>query len=494
MRTVLIGSDFMYDNNGNLKPIEINTNVTLNENDKVENIEDVFDFTNLQSFINQKSFTSVSYIGDIKELDTALSVFCSNNTISYTFYQVGGNSLTVPFIEDNDTTLIIRSAYDTTAIIDDTYCADKTNFIELIKNASFGLGYAFIDANNTLQNTITEIVENGVHPNFILKSKYPSYDRDIYPKLFKITTQEELTAVITDNVTSEFFLTPYLFNASKLYNGTHQRVIRSYNLLYPPTLEAISIGQLTMIPSNSVSSNPSYDTNTHVLSSNDRTNYITSLSNFEGYPKLRDTDRILMADGTWKAPNELNVNDLIKTINVLEIDTSNEGADLNITLDTFNQNASYVTDRILGISYLNTLTRLGNITFTDGSTWSDGEYVYFLTDSNDNIKWKQIHDLVPGDQLIAVDTNNETTLFTELKTIQSVELTKDFFTGWVISVENDHLFIVKDTIHNNVFSLIEHNSPCGGCQRGCIYQCLACPSKSQPACTPTGQAICVAQC
>ena len=39
MRTVLIGSDFMYDKSGNLKPIEINTAVGWDGVEKLEEIE-----------------------------------------------------------------------------------------------------------------------------------------------------------------------------------------------------------------------------------------------------------------------------------------------------------------------------------------------------------------------------------------------------------------------------------------------------------------------
>ena len=54
--------------------------------------------------------------GEMQEISE--EEFCigkSNTTIDYIY------------IEDNETTLIIRSAYDTTAIIDDTYCKDKIN-------------------------------------------------------------------------------------------------------------------------------------------------------------------------------------------------------------------------------------------------------------------------------------------------------------------------------------------------------------------------------
>ena len=47
MRTVLIGSDFMYDKDGNLKPIEINTAVGWDGAERVEEDIDCLDLTAL---------------------------------------------------------------------------------------------------------------------------------------------------------------------------------------------------------------------------------------------------------------------------------------------------------------------------------------------------------------------------------------------------------------------------------------------------------------
>ena len=51
MRTVLIGSDFMYDKDGNLRPIEINTAVGWDGPEKVEDDVDCLDFSTLDTFI-----------------------------------------------------------------------------------------------------------------------------------------------------------------------------------------------------------------------------------------------------------------------------------------------------------------------------------------------------------------------------------------------------------------------------------------------------------
>ena len=56
MRTVLIGSDFMYDKDGNLKPIEINTAVGWDGIEKIEDDVDCLDLTSLHTFIDNNNF------------------------------------------------------------------------------------------------------------------------------------------------------------------------------------------------------------------------------------------------------------------------------------------------------------------------------------------------------------------------------------------------------------------------------------------------------
>ena len=202
MRTVLIGSDFVYNSNGDLIPIEINTNVGWdNENSRVESNEDAFNLVPLLEFITNRGFTKIEYIGGIQQfyqkLSQSVDIECNMHYV--------GEALTIPDIEDSDTTLIIRSAYDTTALVDDTYCRDKVEFMKLIQSQSFGSQFAYLDESNQLVSNITTISDNGEHPNFILKSRYPGYDKEVYPKFFKVSTQEELNTIL-ENVTSDYFL------------------------------------------------------------------------------------------------------------------------------------------------------------------------------------------------------------------------------------------------------------------------------------------------
>ena len=259
MRTVLIGSDLMYNNVGNLVPIEINTNlgwiyVTLEGN------ENSLDLTELSNFISNNAFTKVVYIGNLQPLSNKLTTLSTVLGFEFQNMVSSPGSITVPYVEDNATTLIIRSAFDTTALVDDTYCANKVNFLNLIKNSTFGSQFAYLNEANELVNNITTIPNNGVHPNFILKAVGPEYDTVIYPKLFKVSTNEELTIVL-QNVNSQYFLMEYHLDLNNLYENQIQ-IFRGLNLLFPPNLESISLGGYTSLTGAKLEADVEYNTET----------------------------------------------------------------------------------------------------------------------------------------------------------------------------------------------------------------------------------------
>ena len=92
MRTVLIGSDFMYDKEGNLKPIEINTAVGWDGPRKIEDDIDCLDLTNLHQFVETKGFTSIHYVGDILPFHKILEAHYSGSSVTYEYHLYGNVS------------------------------------------------------------------------------------------------------------------------------------------------------------------------------------------------------------------------------------------------------------------------------------------------------------------------------------------------------------------------------------------------------------------
>jgi len=488
MRTVLIGSDFMYDKDGNLKPIEINTAVGWDGLEKIEEDIDCLDLTSLYQFVADNNFQNIHYIGEIGPLNKTLETHYSGSSIVYEFHMVGATSITIPYIEDNETTLIIRSAYDTTALVDDTYCRDKVNFMNLIKDSSFGSQFAYIDDSNTLVSNITTINDNGGHPNFILKSRLPGYSVDTFPKFFKVTNQTELDLVISENVTSDYFLMENYVNQSHMWEG-HLKVIRSLNLLFPPNLESIQLGQYTKINNNSLQESVTYNANFE-LDSTFRESYLTNLHTI-WEPKLLDTDLVEMADGSFKTALDLQIGDLIKTIDIPETNgttgTHTEYTYNNLTYAELVSNTTYSNNEITNKKKVNRLAILSQLTFEDGSTWDDTIGSSYLVDIGGVIQFKRIDKLTTGDVVLLLSNNNDNIEFIRKTLVSNVE-SKAVFSGWFISVANEHLFLTKTTTstNNESFVSIEHNffsCPGMACFNGCpgMDTCESCP-KAYPLC------------
>lgn len=464
MRTVLLGTDFMFNSLGNLVPIEINTNVGMNINN-LEDDNEIFNLNGLKSFIIEKNFTKITYVGAIKLFNEKLMSLCNELVIEYNFI-FKSEGITIPYIEDTESHLIIRSAYDSTAIIDEEYCKDKVNFLNLIKNSTFGSQFAYINEYGTLINNITSIPNNGVHPNFILKSSIPRYSISVYPKFFRVTTQSELD-VILQNVDSTHFLMEYHYNPNHLYQN-HIQVFRSLNLLFPPDLNSITVGQYTKLTERCVSENPIYDSVTFELSSNDRKQYLSS----DGYidqPKLLDTDLVEMADGTFKTALDLAVGDHVKSVilpNPEEIDLYSDIYNYKVPYDMFVTGSTYTTNTITEKWRVDKLVEYVKIKFTDGTDWDDTANSNYLINRNNFVIFVKLKGetgdevLAVGDEIILIVTSNPNEVQSVLKTVESIEVVKNIFSGWEIVVESQHLFLTQtsSTDPDNIsYATIEHN-------------------------------------
>lgn len=468
MRTLVIGTDFVYDRNGVLRPIEINTN-TAWQYMALENEEEKLDLSHFQNFVTDKKFKKIVYIGNILQFKEGFESFANNENIVFEHFPTSSNAITVPYVEDNDETLIVRSSYDTTAIVDELYCANKINFLNLIKNSEFGSQFAYINENGELINNITRIVDNGEHPNFILKAVSPNYDKEVYPRLFRVSNQEELN-VILKNIDSDHFLMDYHFNFPNLYQGNQVIVIRTFNMIFPPNLESIPLAQYTTLTSQKLFSTPiEFEPNSLELL-NDRYKYITTETDIR-IPKLLDTDMVEMEDGTFKTPLELNVGDYVKTIDIpnpKNVDYSNEVANFEITFDEFKNGISFTKNRITNKQKIDRLVNYLTIKFTDGTKWQDTEGSSYLINRDNNIRfaflgiventssYKNI--INSGDKVILIDTSkNEANIIA--KEVESVEIEKTIFSGWIIEVERRHLFLTRSN-DNTSYVTIEHNPQC----------------------------------
>lgn len=460
MRAVIVGLDFVYDSVGNLRPIEMNTNIG-NSIQKIENDSEIFDMTEFQNFVTSNMFTKITYIGSNAKIKEQIQNSATNLSLEFETVLSHRNAITIPYIEDSPTNLIVRTAFDTTAVLDELYCANKIGYLNLIKDSEFGSEFAYLNEENVLINNITNIQDNGIHPNFILKAAKPEYNKEVYPKFYKVTNQDELDAVLL-NVTKDYFLMPYYFNESKAHSDRVTK-IRKMSMLFPPDLESIHIGAYTDVSIQKLENNVTYNQETFEIDTRYRGSYYTSDFKIT-LPKLLDDDYVIMSDGTTKSGLDLQVGDLLRTIdipNAENIDTGNILANYQIDMQTFLDGVVYSTNRVISKTRIDLRVDIAGITFTDGTNWFDTINSSYLIYENNEIKFVKIMDFVPGNIVLLIDTSDDENVQIVEKTVQSINITDEEFSGWTIGVERAHLFLTSTgnptTSFVSYFAAVEHN-------------------------------------
>lgn len=489
MKAVLIGSDFCYNKDGNLIPIEINTNVGM-DSLTPEDRDTIFDVSPLNNLITSNNIIKITYVGSLILLNEKLEIYCSNKNITYDYINISGDTV-IPFIEDGPEHLIIRSAWDSYAIVDTEYCANKIGFMNLIKLQTFGSQFAYKNENGIIINNITSIGDNGQHPNFIVKAIQPHYDKTNYPKLYKITNQVDLNFVI-NNIPDNHFIMEYYINPTKLYEG-NTKIIRSFNLLVSPTLTSYSIGAYTRLASAELNDKSTFDTTTFELSSMDtRYQYITENYNGMVVSKLGKTDLIEMADETFKTGEDLQVGDSVKTIliaNPYNVNLDNDLANYKITYEEFQVGSTFSSSLVQGKRDTNALTRWVRIIFSDGTFWADNWHSNYLILRNNEVRfitlfreYESDDNLHIGDELILVNSSIDNIINTIKKEVIDIVVTIEMWKGYQLAIDHTGVFLSKDGTGESNYMGIEHNVKCIG--EPCGSSPAVCP-KDAPYCDDT---------
>lgn len=480
MKSVLIATDLIKNQNGILKVIETNTNAFVPGN------WDLYDILGLQTFIQSNNFTSVKVIvsSETKPFSGKVKEICDSIGIDHVEYVVSNDSITVPNIEDDVSTLIIRLAYDTTAIIDDEYCRDKFKLQKIVHDQEFGVKtYIPGEIDGVIVDDFIDEVEFNYTddiPNFIVKSRYPNYDREVFPKLLKIQNLTELNA-LKSSINGDYYLQEYV--QSELVDG-RRNIIRSLDLLYGSNLDILNIGGYTVL--NQIDETiwvNTWDEN-GVLAKKDRPKYITHTLTHKNseHEYVYDVDQdIAMSNGTRKPFSSLVLGDSVKTLHI-------EGLNLDETtydLETWTGNYLEFIQNLTVISSSVSTTRVSQpisqlfikLTLDDGTQWDDTKQSPLLVKDGDTIKFKRVNNMEIGDTIV---TYNFETLEIELKIIQNMEIIfKENEVLGSLDVEPVDLYL---PFVSGDIAVIQHNlcrpfcisngcanfSACGNCS---FYQC-----------------------
>jgi hypothetical protein len=487
MKGTILGSDFLQTENS-VKLLEINTNTTfVNEGSEMLDYDVFFDvltsnnITELHFIYTLGSSYTPMNEGGFR-FEEKLMEKCVQHNITYYPYEIPNNSQTVPYIEDNDNRFILRQSYDSTALVDETYCSDKFGLIDLLKDTDI-MAKSYFDNPTLGVDQLTELTVNGINiPNFVVKERNPLYDDKIYPAIYELSTLEELSD-LKANLRQGLLLQEFVYDESNLVEGRWS-VIRSIDIIYGSDLDIINLGGYktsTILPVDSFENE--FEGGTKKYNQKTRYKYINKqIGNFFDVTYHLDADSFIpMSDGSLKTIQDLQVNDSIKSIaftdvNGLQGSTSDdvltywEGT-FEKTLETL----SNVDTNVVSIQSKYVTTFFINVTLENGVTWVDSPSSTFYIEENNSLstRWDILNKLVIGDKIIVKDK-----ITGELSRQAITNLSMEYFEKMVYEIDVEPYDVYLTDISDNLYAIMHNSCDCcswSSCGDWCCAQwCSSC--------------------
>ena len=460
MKAVLVGTDLMYRKDGSLAPIEINTNVGWDETNRVEPLDKIWDLTDLVSYINSHNIEDIVFLpGTAVKIRSKLQELLPEKLIRF--------SLTEE--EDLENKLIIRTQYSDEALVD-SFCRDKIGFLESIKTTNSACEY-LLKTKTGFEGEITS-VETGYPagvPNFILKYRYPNYDKHVYPKLYRFNSIKELEAFANSEAMPEdFFLMPYYFCENKLWENRRIPLIREWSFFVANSegsLDSVEIGRYTKLCGD-FDLEKVGDWNGE-LDITYREMFLSTVWYQKPRPSeaalLDEGDLVWMADGSWKEIKDLKVGDLVKSLEI----PAKEGFDLKshtgnygISVEELENSTRYVENEVTAIGTSRRFDDIVSFTFTDGTDWNDTTYSSYPT-VNDagEVEFKVLENITVGDKVILVSIDNLESPEFVVKEVSKIATERKLLeSGYTVELNGSHLFVSKRPEDLQAYAAIEHNA------------------------------------
>lgn len=481
MRGTIIGSDYIFDGT-DAKVLEINTNTGIfNQGLQYLDIDPFFDFLEANNittleFIYNETITPATGQYNLG-FNGLLASECDTRGITYVQHEVQSSAITIPSVTDADDKFILRHAYDVSAIVDSTYCADKFEFLELM-SGSDALPKTYASSSDFLYDTLDTIDTSLTDkPNLIEKARYPNYDLSLYPKLYGFTNSGDLASKKADVTSDNFFIQEYITDDNNVVNDRIS-VIRSLDIIHGASLDIINIGSYknsSVLPLSHDSSTFRLNLGAEGLESSSLSSYtrFKYLNKYSGKQTIQyHTD----AESDILIPNNLttNVENLGISSSVVaprfELITgseySGEPNDLyqehNGTLELTTSSISYETSSVVSITSESVEDLFVRVTLNDGTSFDDApenEIYTVISGSNEITRFEFINKLLVGDKIVYFESGSNNSVTKEITSLDIVY--KDNFNIYNVDIEPYDYFLVDSKNGDGLFSI--HHNACNYC-------------------------------
>lgn len=481
MRGTIIGSDYIFDGT-DAKVLEINTNTGIfNQALQYIDVDPFFDFLEANNittleFIYNETITPATGQYNLG-FNGVLASECDSRGITFVQHEVQASAITIPSVTDADDKFILRHAYDVSAIVDSTYCADKFEFLELM-SGSDALPKTYVSSSDFLYDTLDTIdtsVTDG--PNLIEKARYPNYDLALYPKMYSFTNSSDLADKKSDITTDSFFIQEYIKDDNNIVDD-RITVIRSLDIIHGANLDIIHLGSYrnsSVLPLSHDSSTFRLQLGVDGLESSSLDSYtrFKYLNKYSGKQTIKyhtDAESDILVPGFGVTNVEsLEISSSVvaprfQLITGSEYDgsTSDEYQEHNGTLELTTSSFAYATSSVVSIVSESVEDLFVRVTLNDGTSFDDApdnEIYTVISGSNEITRFEFVNKLLVGDKIVYVESGSSNVQTKEITSLDIVY--KDNFYIYNVDIEPYDYFLVDSKNDDGLFSI--HHNPCNYC-------------------------------
>lgn len=453
MNSVLIGVDFAITND-DVKLLELNTDVGISSP-----MISQFDFVSLFNYINTNNISTLHLI--YKEVHTAYQFIdevksqCLVNNVNYLETLIDSNAIFIPEIEDNETKLVLRLAYNSQAILDDLYCRDKSELIKILfdNNLQDYIPKTYLVYNDgvTISDNLITLNDNGIIPNLIVKKSLPDVSKKMYPALYNLETNQELIDLKT-SLPSETILQEYLYSPNTVIDSTIVNHVRYWFLLANGLSDVVDCGGY--IGANSVQIEENLITYTDKKLDNiARAMFFSNPSRIssDGIPsdyfvKVKNTDDTFID----KMAGNIEVGDIIQAIDILTLDASIPRTQTEQWTYTgsLNDLLTYTTASVISIMNKDVEDWFYKIDYTSGTSLLPNGKLILVEDSG-VVSFKNVVNIEVGDVIF-----NGPNSFSTISSISN-----EYYSGSmaIIDIEPSDVYIAGNMTNEIMNTLVVHN-------------------------------------
>lgn len=399
MKGTFFSSDFVIDNNGNERLIEINTDTNI-----IPSVIEsgIIDYTEFFDVLQSNGMTELTviykpdlHINMVNHLSQ--SVIDSASFIStFTKIELPSDNIFPTYPTETDTQFVLRMSYDEVAILDSEYAKGTLNLLALFADNDDSASVVNFYHSSSLYgsyNTLDYTINNTNVPDVAVKPIFEQHTPIGFYKLGNSTeTNETRWNSFIESATNSFsVLQQYHFNSDSVVDNKVTS-IRNFSIVYGPDLTIVPVGEYSI--------DAILDLPTSLNSEIDDAIIANKLSNKHYHefttnaPKpftsgLLGTTMVLMSDGSYVQLQDLKENDAVESYFIVDSPQNDNTIELlnwkseGIPFPT----GSYLTSSLVVSSFVedteyNTINEL--VIDSDDKIYAGTKKMFLVYDSSSN--------------------------------------------------------------------------------------------------------------